>query len=94
MSAKRGCPQKNCGMGYVKIYFFSMAIPYMILGNGGTPTKSILSRAHLSSNTKIFVKFKAWTYAFLSVVRYVNHIICIFMNINKNIKKRVKIIKN
>ena len=71
----------------------SMATRYMILKTGGRPTKSIVSRVLLFLEHKTWYQIKAKTQTFLPMVRYVNYPICIFMNINENLKNEVKIIK-
>ena len=60
---------------------------------GGRPTNSIISRVLLILEHKNWCQIKAYTHVFLPVVRFVNHLICIFMNINENLQKWSKIIK-
>ena len=55
----------------------------------GIPIESIVSRVlHV-----VFLEHKTWyqiktkTHDFLPMVRYLNYLICIFMNINENLKK-------
>ena len=73
-----------------------MATFYMILemggGGGGGVGLQIQSylRFYLSYSIKIGFKIKAKTHVFLPVVRLVNHLICIFMDINENYKNEVK----
>ena len=67
----------------------SMATLYMILKNGGRPTKSIVSRVLSYTRAINGTKLKLRHRPFFPVVRYVNHLICIFMNINVNMKNEV-----
>ena len=77
LNMKQSCPQNIFGFGYVKMHVFHSAItPYMILKNGCRPTKSILSRVLLILEHLTWCQNKALTQAFLSIVRYVNHLIC------------------
>ena len=71
----------------------SMATNYMILKNGVSPTKQIISRVLLILEHLTWYKIKALTQAFPPMVRYVNHLIFIFMNINESHKNEVNIIK-
>ena len=68
----------------------SMATRYMILKTGGRPTKSLVSRVLLLLEHKTWYQIKAKTQTFHPMVRYVNYLICIFMNINENLKNEVK----
>ena len=68
---------KILGMDYMK-RMVSMATPYMILRNS-SPTNSILSA--YSRLLKFVSNYSLDTYLF-TVVRYVNHLIYIFMDIN------------
>ena len=72
----------------------SMATRYMILKTVGRPTKSIVSSVLLILEHKTWYQIKAKTKTFLPVVRYVNYLVYIFMNINENLKNEVKIIKH
>ena len=65
----------------------SMATRYMILKTGGVATKSIVSRLLLFLEHTPWYQIEAKTYTFLPMVRYINYLICIFMNINENLKK-------
>ena len=56
-------------------------------GGGGRPTNSIISRVLLIPEHQNWCQIKAYTHVFLLVVRFVNHLICIFMNINENLQK-------
>ena len=71
----------------------SMATCYMIPKSWGRPTKSIVSSVLLFLEHKTWYQIKAKTKTFLPMVRYVNYLICIFININENLKNEVKIIK-
>ena len=71
----------------------SMATHYMILKNGGNPTKSLVSTVLLIIEHRTLYQIKVLTQAFCHMVRFVNYLICIFMNINENLKNEVKIIK-
>ena len=68
----------------------SMATPYMILENGGLPKYPIISRVLLILEHSIWCQIKAETHVFLSKVRYVNLLICIFMNINEKLLNEIK----
>ena len=72
----------------------SMATRYMILKNEGSPSKTIISRVLIILAHLTWYKIKALTQAFPHMVLYVNNLICIFMNINENLKNEVKTIKN
>ena len=61
--------------------------PLLILKTGGRPTKYIVSRVLLFLEHKTWYQIKAKTQDFFPMVRYVNYLICIFMNINENLKK-------
>ena len=66
----------------------SMATRNMILKNVGRPTKSIVTRVLLIIEHKTWYQIKAESQAILPVAQYVNHLICISMNINENLKMR------
>ena len=66
-----------------------MATLYMILKNGGRLTKSIVSRVVLILEHLPWYQIEAWTQDVLLVVRYVNHLICIFMIINESMKNEL-----
>ena len=68
----------------------SIATPYIILENGGGPTKSIHSRSSLIVEHLNWCQIKALTHVFFPVVRYVNHLISIFMNVNENFRNERK----
>ena len=68
----------------------SMATLYMIHKNGGMLTKSIVSRVLLILEHTTWYQIEALTHAVLPVVKYVNHLICIFMIINESMKKELK----
>ena len=70
-----------------------MATRYMILNTMGRPTKSIVPRVLLFLEHKTWFQIKTKTQNLLSMVRYVNYRICIFMNVNETLKNEVKIIK-
>ena len=68
----------------------SMAKRYMILKTGGRPTKLIVSSVLLFLEHKTWYQIKDKTKTLLPMVRYINYLICIFMNINENLKNEVK----
>ena len=78
------------GLSYEKC-MVSMAIPYMIIMNGGRPTNSILSRVLLIIENYNCCQIKAQIHVIPPVVSYVNYLICIFMNTNENLKNEVKL---
>ena len=63
----------------------SMATRYMILKTGDSPKKSIVSSVLLFLEHKTWYQIEAKTKTLLPMVRYVNYLICIFMNINENL---------
>ena len=63
----------------------SMATRRMILKTGGSPTKPIVFSVLLFLDYKTWYQIEAKTKTLLPMVRYVNYIICIFMNINENL---------
>ena len=65
----------------------SMAANNAILKNGGVTTKSFISQSLLSLDYKTWYQIQAMAYTFYHMVRYTNYLICIFMNINENVKK-------
>ena len=65
----------------------SMPTSYMILKIGGGPTNSIISRVLPILEHYNWCQIKAKTHVFFPVVRFVNHQICIFKNINENLHK-------
>ena len=65
----------------------------MILENGGRPIKSIIFRVQLILEDLTWYQIEAKTHTFLSMVRYVSYLICIFINININLKNDVNILK-
>ena len=75
LNTKRSFPQ-NTGMGYMKMHGFH-GNPLYDFEIGGEPSNSIISRFLLILSTKLGV-------------RYVNLLICIFMNINENLKHEIK----
>ena len=84
---KQSSLQKKFGMGYVKIHGFHSNLLYDSRDWGvGLQIQSHLG-FYLSQNTKIGVKLKFRHMSFFPVVRFVNHLICIFMNINENLQK-------
>ena len=84
---KQSSPQKKFGMGYVKIHGFHGNLLYDSRDWGvGLQIQSYLG-FYLSQNTKIGVKLMLRHMSFFLVVRFVNHLICIFMNINENLQK-------
>ena len=56
----------------------------------GLQIQSLLGFYLISLSTKIGVKLKLRLMSFFPVVNYVNLLICIFMNINDNLKNEVK----
>ena len=70
----------------------SMATHNAIFKNGGVTTKSFISQLLLSLDYKTYIK--PWRGPFYHMVRYTNYLICIFMNINENVKKKKKIVTN
>ena len=64
----------------------SMATPHMIFKNGVSLQIQSYIGFYLSQSTKIGFKLKLRHMSFFPVVRYVNLFICIFMNINENLK--------
>ena len=68
----------------------SMVTRYYDYKTGDIPTKSIVSRVLLFLEHKTWCQIEAKTHTFLLIVRYINHLICIFMNINENFKNVVK----
>ena len=64
-----------------------MVTRYMIIKTEGRPTKSIVSSVLLFLEHKTWSQIKAKTKTFLPMVRYVNYLISIFININENLKK-------
>ena len=68
----------------------SMATRYMILKTGGISTKSIVSRVLLFLEHTPWYQIEAKTHNFLPMVRYLYYLICIFMNINEDLKNEVK----
>ena len=70
----------------------SMATRYMILKTGGISTKSIVSRVLLFREQKPWYQLEDKIHTFFPMVRYiyVYYLICIFMNINEDLKNEVK----
>ena len=84
---KRGTPKKKFDMGYVKMPGFHGNILYDSRDwEVGLQIQSYLG-FYLFKSTKICVKLKLRQMSFFPVVRFVNHLICIFMNINENLQK-------
>ena len=71
----------------------SMATQNVLLKNGDAPTKVPISQQLFVLNFKILYQLNVMT-EFYPMSRYVNYQICIFMNINENIRNKRKIIKN
>ena len=67
----------------------SMVTRFMILKNGGYPSKSLVSTVLLIIEHKTWYQIKAETQTFRHIVRFVNYLICIFMNINENLKNEI-----
>ena len=84
---------KHFGMGYVKMHNFHGNPIYMILENWGRPTNSIIFTVLLILEHYNWCQIKAKTHVFFPVVRFVNNLICSFMNIDENLKKMSKIVK-
>ena len=70
-----------------------MATHNAIFMIGGVPTKSIISQLLFSLDSYTWYQIKAYALAFNQMVRHTNYLICIFMNINENVEKYVKIVK-
>ena len=70
-----------------------MATHNAIFKIGGVPTKSIISQLLLSLDCYTWYQIKAKAMAFYQMVRHANYLICIFMNINENVGKYGKIVK-
>ena len=72
----------------------SMATQNALLKNGDAPTKVLISQQLLILNFKILYQLNVMTDEFYPMFIYVNYQICIFMNINENIRNKRKIVKN
>ena len=59
-----------------------------ILKKGVLPSKSIISKLLLSLDYQTWYQIKAETNTFHYMVRHTMNLICIFVNINENVKKR------
>ena len=64
----------------------SMETGNAILKNGGRPRNSIISQLLLILDNKPWYQIKAQTQAFYPMVRYLNYLICILMNIYATLK--------
>ena len=70
----------------------AMANRNAILKNGGLPTKSIISQLLLTIDYLTWYQIELYqkTHAFPPMIRDTNYLICIFMNINENLKNKGK----
>ena len=72
----------------------SMATHNALLKNGDVSSKVLISQQLLILCFKTWYQLNVKTYDFCPIFRFVNDQICIFIDINENIRNKRKIVKN